>query len=93
MRSYAGPTQTLLVENILLRSGCRQEGQAVLEAVVELLETDRSKDVRTAALESLPLHVSTLPVLLECMQDDNSLVRRAVIQRLHSISITLLRYV
>jgi hypothetical protein len=41
----------------------------VLDTVVRLLETDKSKDVRTAIVTSLPLSASTLTVLLARVRD------------------------
>lgn len=53
---------------------CPQDGQEVIEAMTALLETDKSKDVRIAVVQSLPLSTATLPVLLQRTSDVNPLV-------------------
>lgn len=64
----------------------------MLDGMIELLETDKSKDVRVAVVQSLPLYDATMPVLLDCIRDEHPLVRKAVLQRLKAISIRLIRY-
>jgi hypothetical protein len=69
-----------------------QDGQAVVESMLQLLDTDKSKDVRIAVVQSLPLHAASLPVLLERTRDVNPLVRKALVLRLKGLPIKLLRY-
>lgn len=69
-----------------------QEGQSVMAEMMVLLATDKSKDVRIAVVQSLPLDAATLPVLLERTRDINPLVRKALVQRLEGLSVRLLRY-
>lgn len=63
----------------------------MVDELVRLVETDRSKDVRIAVTLSLPLYDATMPVLLARLKDENPLVRKAVLTRLKGISIKLLR--
>lgn len=51
-----------------------QDSDDSVEAVVALLEGDKSKDVRVAVVQSLPLTTSTLPVLLHRAKDVNPVV-------------------
>lgn len=60
--------------------------------MLQLLDTDKSKDVRIAVLQSLPLDAASLPVLLERARDVNPLVRKALVVRLKGLPIKLLRY-
>jgi hypothetical protein len=69
-----------------------QDGQAVVESMLQLLDTDKSKDVRIAVVQSLPLDAASLPVLLERTRDVNPLVRKALVQRLKGLPVKLLRY-
>ncbi|WIA22943.1 hypothetical protein OEZ85_001312 [Tetradesmus obliquus] len=67
-----------------------EDGQAILAAMLQLLDTDKSKDVRIAVLQSLPLDAASLPVLLERARDVNPLVRKALVVRLKGLPIKLL---
>jgi hypothetical protein len=60
--------------------------------MLQLLDTDKSKDVRIAVVQSLPLDAASLPVLLERTRDVNPLVRKALVLRLKGLPVKLLRY-
>uniref|UniRef100_A0A383VSX8 Nuclear condensin complex subunit 3 C-terminal domain-containing protein n=1 Tax=Tetradesmus obliquus TaxID=3088 RepID=A0A383VSX8_TETOB len=66
-----------------------EDGQAIVAAMLQLLDTDKSKDVRIAVLQSLPLDAASLPVLLERARDVNPLVRKALVVRLKGLPIKL----
>lgn len=51
-----------------------QDAEDIIDDVTALLEGDKSKDVRTAVVLSLPLTPQTLPVLLERARDVSPVV-------------------
>ncbi|KAF6263324.1 nuclear condensing complex subunit [Scenedesmus sp. NREL 46B-D3] len=82
----------LLRENLQERLQDKQpaDGQAVVASMLQLLDTDKSKDVRIALMQSLPLNGTSMPVLLERTRDVNPLVRKALVLRLKGLPMKLL---
>lgn len=68
---------------------CRQDEEAI-EALLALLEGDKSKDVRAAVVQALPLTAGTLPAVLRRARDVSPLVRKALVLRLRSLPLTVL---
>ncbi|GBF88417.1 hypothetical protein Rsub_01129 [Raphidocelis subcapitata] len=60
------------------------------QALSERLAWERSKDVRAAVLQALPLAPDTLPALLERLRDVSPSVRLAVVARLFAVPMSLL---
>eukprot|EP00775_Hariotina_reticulata_P011494 gene11494-11637_t len=67
-----------------------EDAQAPLDAILRLLKSDKSKDVRSAIVAALPLDESTLPVLLERVRDISPNVRKALVLRLRDTPLRLL---
>lgn len=52
-----------------------QDPHDIVASITALLEGDKSKDVRIAVVQSLPLNTNTLPVLLHRARDISPMVR------------------
>lgn len=63
----------------------------LVEAALALLESDKSKDVRIAVVATLPLNAASLPHILRRARDVSPQVRKALVARLGSLSLRVLR--
>ncbi|KAI9205193.1 nuclear condensing complex subunit [Polychytrium aggregatum] len=74
--------QALNAVSLLQGSGDEEEEQLIREQLLQVLSSDPSGDVRRTALIKIDLDTTTLSHLLERIRDQETTVRKALLQRL-----------